>query len=101
MTIALTRQAELVNDILFANKIGQAAYKFALEVANEAPETPQHQARKSMANMILINFAIVQEAFVRAVATRIDGIDPSDADINGSVRAVWNSLALAMFPGLK
>lgn len=99
MTLELENQLVLANNPVFSGKVGQAAYKFALEVVNEADTVPNHQARKAMANTILINFALVQATFARAVATRITGTDPSDADINGSVRAVWNALASAMFPG--
>lgn len=98
MALELGNQSILVGDSVFAAKVGQAACKFALEVINESDTAPNHQARKAMANTILINFALVQTAFARAVATRMTGTDPSDADINGSVRAVWNQLSLAMFP---
>lgn len=99
MALELGNQSILVGDSVFAAKVGQAACKFALEIINEADTVPNHQARKALANTILINFALVQAAFARAVATRMTGTNPSDADINGSVRAVWNALASAMFPG--
>lgn len=99
MAITLDRQVALINDEAYLAKIGQAALRFALQVQGEPETMANHTARVAMANMVLVNLDMVRRSFAMAVATRLNADAPTDGDIDGNVRAVWNQLASAMFPG--
>lgn len=99
MALTFEKQAILFNDPIHADRIGQAVFTAAIAIGNEAPETPNHSARLSLAQTVLTNWALVQTSFLRAVATQLNSPTPSDDGISNGVSAVWNVIALAMFPG--
>ena len=98
MAIKLAKQAELASDSLFISKVGQATFTAAIAISNEAPETPNHVARVQLANTIIVNWSFVRESFLRCVLTQIPSEEPTDVEISNAVAAVWNTIALAMFP---
>ena len=98
MALTFEKQAILFNDPIHADRIGQAVFTAAIAIGNEAPETPNHSARLSLAQTVLTNWALVQTSFLRAVATQLNSPTPSDEGISNGVSAVWNVIALAMFP---
>ena len=98
--ITLAKQAELANDVLFASKVGQSAFTAAIAISNEAPETPFHVARVQLVNAVIANWQFVRESFLRCVLTQIPSEDPTDVEISNAVAAIWNTIALAMFPQL-
>lgn len=98
MAIALGKQAELASDSLYTSKVGQAAFTAAIAISNEAPETPNHIARVQLVNTVIANWQFVRESFLRCVLTQIPSEEPTDAEISNAVAAVWNTIALAMFP---
>lgn len=98
MTVTLVKQAELVNNISFTNKVGQAAYKFALEISNEAETVGHHQVRLMLAKSVISYWEAAGKSLCMGVATRLNNDEPTDNEINGNVRAVWNEIAKAMFP---
>lgn len=99
MAITLDKQAEIVNNISFMNKVGQAAFKFALEISNEAETIENHQTRLMLAKSVISYWESARKSLCMGVATRLNNDDPTDNEINGNVRAVWNEIAKAMFPG--
>lgn len=98
MALTFEKQAILFNDPIQANRIGQAVFTAAIAISNEAPETPNHSARLSLAQTAVINWPLVRESFVRAVTTQLNSPTPSDSGISNGVAAVWDVIALAMFP---
>lgn len=98
MALQFENQAELIENSIVQNKIGQAAFTAAIAISNEAPETPNHIARVQLANTVIVNWSFVRESFMRCVLTQIPSEDPTDAEISNAVSAVWNTIALAMFP---
>lgn len=98
MALALEKQALLVGNAGFGDRVGQAVFTAAIAISNEAPETSNHSARLSLAQTVLTNWALVQTSFLRAVATQLNSPTPSDDGISNGVSAVWNMIALAMFP---
>lgn len=99
MALELRKQAELIENPALGDRIGQAAYTAAIAISNEAPETPKHTARKQLANAVVMNWAFVREAFLRTVLTQLSSEEPSDSELGNAVAAVWDTIALAMFPG--
>lgn len=99
MVLELRKQAELIENPALGNRIGQAAFLAAIAISNEAPETPNHAARKQLANTVIMNWAFTRESFLRSVLTQLSKEEPTDEEINNAVAAVWNVIALAMFPG--
>lgn len=98
MVLELRKQAKLIENPALGNRIGQAAYTAAIAISNEAPETPNHSARKQLVNTVIVNWAFVRESFMRCVLTQISTEDPTDVEISNAVAAIWNTIALAMFP---
>lgn len=99
MALALEKQALLFNDPIHADRVGQAVFTAAIAISNEAQETPNHMARLSLAQTVLTNWALVQTSFLRAVTTQLNSPTPADSGISNGVAAVWDVIALAMFPG--
>lgn len=99
MTLELRKQAELIENPVIGNLVGQAAFAAAIAISNEAPETPKHTARLQLANAVVMNWAFVREAFLRTVLTQLSSEEPSDSELGNAVAAVWDTIALAMFPG--
>ena len=99
MALELRKQAELMENPVIGNLVGQAAFAAAIAISNEAPETPKHTARLQLANAVVMNWAFVREAFLRTVLTQLSSEEPSDSELGNAVAAVWNVIALAMFPG--
>lgn len=98
MAIGLQEQSYFISEPIFADKIGQAIFTAAIAISNEAPETPNHTARLNLSRMVIVNWELVQTSFLRAVATQLISPTLSDEEINNAVAAVWNTIALAMFP---
>ena len=61
MVLELRKQAELIENPALGNRIGQAAFLAAIAISNEAPETPNHAARKQLANRRQIGRASCRE----------------------------------------
>lgn len=99
MALNLSKQAELVSDPLFGGRVGMAVYTAAIAISNEGQETPNHSARLSLAQTVLTNWALVRTSFLCAVATQLSSPTASDEEISNGISAVWNVIALAMFPG--
>lgn len=99
--IKLEKQAELIENATIGNRIGQAAFSAAIAISNEAPETPNHAARKQLANTVIMNWAFTRESFLRSVLTQLSSGDPSDEELCDAVAAIWDAIALAMYPGLE
>lgn len=99
MALTFEKQVILFNDPIQADRIGQAVFTAAIAISNEAPETPNHSARLSLAQAVVITWPLVRESFARAVATQLNSPTASDEEISNGISAVWNVIALAMFPG--
>lgn len=98
MTLELRKQAELMENPVIGNLVGQAAFAAAIAISNEAPETPKHTARLQLVNTVIMNWAFTRESFLRSVLTQLSKEEPTDEEINNAVAAVWNVIASAMFP---
>lgn len=44
---------------------------------------------------------VIQSILTAALAIQMTSTNPSDSDIDGAMGAIWNSIALAMFPELQ
>ena len=99
MGLGFSRQAEFVGDVGFGNRIGQAAFTAAIAISNEGQETPNHSARKQLANIVIMNWSFIRESFLRSVLTQVPNDATSEEELADAVAAVWDTIALAMFPG--
>ena len=99
MILTLEKQALIIGVSGFLDRVGQAVFTAAIAISNEAPETPNHAVRKQLANTVIMNWAFARESFLRSVLTQLSKEEPTDEEINNAVAAVWNVIALAMFPG--
>lgn len=68
-----------------------AIIKAALDISAEAPETPNHANRASLARSVLLNPEHYAKLMVWAVA--LTAVDTKDAGVLGSVAGVWNAYA--------
>lgn len=98
MALNLSKQAELKSDSGYCSKVGQAVYTAAIAIANEPPEMPYHRERLALARMVIVNWGLLEMMFLMAVTTQLTSPTPTDRGISNGVAAVWDVIALAMFP---
>ena len=53
MALELRKQAELMENPVIGNLVGQAAFAAEIAISNEASETPKHTARLQLANAVV------------------------------------------------
>lgn len=86
-------------DATFRNRVTAAAVKVAVDVAAEATNVPQHDARVKLANLVLWRPREWGEILVLGVLTNPTiGADPagaSDADVEFALASIWTAYALA------
>lgn len=99
--IGYSEQRSLLETGDFRKKVYQAIIKAAVAIRNEDPNTDHHQSRVSLANAVVINPRQNEQRFSEVLATQMTSTNPSDSDIDGAMGAIWNSIALAMFPELQ
>ena len=96
--MTLTARAETAEDPTFLRRVRQAIVNAAIDVAAEAPNTTNHDARRVLASQILANPVGWAAAYAVGVAQNPNigtgNSDPSDdtPDGDGAMQYVVNSL---------
>ena len=98
MKLNLEKQSMLTQNRLFEARVLQAIISSAIMISNEAKDTPNHRSRSGLANATIMNPDLVRKSFLTAVVTQLENQEPTDAEISNAISAVWDAIALAMFP---
>ena len=100
MAINLTEQNDLVQQPGYQGRVAQVAVTAAIAISNEGAGVGNHAARAALADMVTVRWQMAKEAFIRAVATQLASVTPTDDELNLAVSGIWNTVARAMNPGL-
>ena len=98
MKLNLEKQSMLTQNRLFEARVLQTIISSAITISNEAKDTPNHRSRAGLANATITNPDLVRKSFLTAVVTQLEKTEPLDEEINNAVAAIWDAIALAMFP---
>lgn len=98
MAISFLEQRILLKTGDFRERVIQAILTAALAIKNEDPGTPNHASRVQLVHAVVMNPAGMEQRFSEIMATQMTSMDPADADISNAVSAIWNLIALVMFP---
>lgn len=103
--MALSTEAKLLTDLNLQSRVVMAILHTSSNVINEAPDTPDHEARLALAKAALsnptlyqaqmYNYIIIQPGIVEHGA---DSTVIEDQVILDAVSSVWNTFATQIFP---
>lgn len=97
--LSYSDQAVLTETGEFQSRLWQAVLTAAVAIMNEDAGTAHHEARAGLARMCIANPAGMKAIFIPLAATRLTSVNALDSALFNAVAAVWNTAALAFYPG--
>lgn len=67
-------------------------------IRNEPVSTDNHASRVALASAVIMNPSGMEPRFSELLSTLMTNTNPSDAEISNAVSAVWDAIALTMYP---
>lgn len=98
MAISFLEQRTLLKTGNFKELVIQAILTAAIAIRNEAESTDNHASRVALASAVIMNPSGMESRFSELLATQMTSMEPTDADISNAVSAIWDAIALTLYP---